>query len=209
MQTHASALPPLVQKANALAEKLGFPLMPDGRPPGHEGPPSACIPQVGRLLGVLVAAKPGGRFAEHGTGSGVGTAWMVSAMAAESRLISVEVDTERAAAVRELFRDVPNLDLRPGDWHAALKDEPPFDLVFMDAGIAEDIARGDWDSLVESVKVGGQIVMDDIVPVELYTPEMQDIVDHKREFAFKDPRLFAVELYTTPITAALIMTRIK
>lgn len=201
-------LPPLVQQANALAEKLGFPLMPEGRPPGYDGPASACIPQVGRLLGVLVAAKPGGRFAEHGTGSGVGTAWMVSAMAPESRLISVEVDAERADAVRDLFKDVPNLDLRSGDWHEALRDEPPFDLVFMDAGIAVDIAGGRWDPLVESVKIGGQIVFDDIVPMELYTPEIQGIVDHKREFAFSNPRVLAVEVRTTPITAALILTRI-
>ena len=120
-----------------------------------------------------------------------------------------ELDAEHAAAVRELFKDVTNLDLKLGDWHKALKDVPPFDLVFMDAGMADDIAGGDWGPLVESVKIGGQIVFDDIVPVELFPPEWQDILDHKREFAFNNPHVLAVEVRTTPITAALILTRIK
>src|SRR4051812_19034009 len=52
------AIPEIVRKAIALAPKLGFPLMPEGRQPGYQGPPSACIPQVGRLLQVLSSSKP-------------------------------------------------------------------------------------------------------------------------------------------------------
>lgn len=54
-------LPPLVQRAVALAEQLGFPLLPEGRSAGYEGPPSACIPAVGQLLRALAATRPGGR----------------------------------------------------------------------------------------------------------------------------------------------------
>ncbi len=55
-------LPEMVRNAVALATKLGFSLMPEGRPVGYHGPPSACIPQVGRLLQVLTSSKPGGRI---------------------------------------------------------------------------------------------------------------------------------------------------
>jgi hypothetical protein len=48
-------IPGLVQQAISLAEELGFPLMPEGRPAGSQGPPSACIPEIGRLLSVLAA----------------------------------------------------------------------------------------------------------------------------------------------------------
>ena len=62
----AIELPEIVRKANALADALRFPLMPEGRPLGYDGPPSACIPQVGRLLQTLAAGKPGGLIGEFG-----------------------------------------------------------------------------------------------------------------------------------------------
>src|SRR3990172_6897337 len=68
----AIELPEIVRKANALADALRFPLMPEGRPLGYDGPPSACIPQVGRLLQTLAAGKPRGLIGELGTGAGVG-----------------------------------------------------------------------------------------------------------------------------------------
>jgi predicted O-methyltransferase YrrM len=100
-------LPEIVRKANALANQLNFPLMPEGRPVGYQGPPSACIPQVGRLLKVLASAKPGGRIGEQGTGAGVGTAWLASGLCGDAHLISVEIDPVRAKEVAKLFADYP------------------------------------------------------------------------------------------------------
>ncbi|NJK57430.1 MAG: hypothetical protein HC939_16195 [Pleurocapsa sp. SU_5_0] len=48
-------IPKIVQKAIALANELEFPLMPQGRPIGYQGSPTACIPEMGRLLSVLPA----------------------------------------------------------------------------------------------------------------------------------------------------------
>ncbi len=202
-------LPTLVQKANALAEKIGFPLMPEGRPVGYQGPPSACIPEVGRLLMVLAAAKPGGRFAEQGTGAGVGAAWMASGMSKDSSLVSVELDAERAAAARTLFTEYPNVEIRMGDWHTVLEKEPPFDLVFMDAGVRPELQDDTWDKLTETAKIGGLIVMDDVIPLELLGQEGEGYVDYKREFAFRNPRVLATEVRTTPTTIALILTRLS
>src|SRR5437879_7330798 len=50
----------------------------------------ASEPQTGSLLRTLAASKPSGRFLELGTGTGVGTAWLLAGMDERSRLESVE-----------------------------------------------------------------------------------------------------------------------
>jgi predicted O-methyltransferase YrrM len=202
-------LPEIVRKAISLANELGFPLMPEGRPAGHKGPPSACIPQVGKLLRVLVSAKPGGRIGEQGTGAGVGTAWLASGLRGDARLISVEIDPSLATAVAGLFADYPNVEIRAGDWHDTMNPNEPYDLLFMDAMSRAELVPSKWDIFVDLVSIGGQIVMDDLTPVELWPPDWEDTIDAKREFAFANPRVIGVEVRTTPTTSALIVTRIQ
>jgi predicted O-methyltransferase YrrM len=57
--------------------------------------------EVGRLLQVLAAGKPGGQIWEHGPGAGVGTAWLASGLSADTQLISAEVNP---------------VDLWPSEW---------------------------------------------------------------------------------------------
>jgi hypothetical protein len=52
-------LPPLVERANALARETGFPLTRQEAAPGIA---SACLPGVGRFLAVLAAGCRGGRI---------------------------------------------------------------------------------------------------------------------------------------------------
>ena len=52
----------------------------------------ASEPRTGALLATLAASKPGGRFLELGTGTGFGTAWLLSGMDDASRLETVDVD---------------------------------------------------------------------------------------------------------------------
>ena len=202
-------LPEIVQKANALAKELNFPLMPEGRPAGYQGPASACIPQVGRLLQVLASGKPDRRIGEQGTGAGVGTAWLASGLRGDAKLISVEIDPTRARAAAKLFAEYPNVEIRTGDWHSMMSPNEPYDLLFMDAMPRGDLVPEKWDSVIELVKIGGQMVMDDLTPVEQWPPEWDDIVDAKREFAFANSRVVGTEVRTTPITSALIVTRIR
>lgn len=202
-------LPELVQEAVRLAQALDFPLMPEGRPVGFKGPASACIPEMGQLLRVLAVSCADGRIAESGTGAGIGTAWMVSGMSPQASLISAELDTRLAQAASELFQDYGNVDIRAGDWLAVLADEAPFDLFFMDAGTRRHLDPGNWDNFTEMVNIGGQIVFDDLAPLELWPPAWDDLVDLKREFAFHNPRVVGTEVRTTATQAALIVTRIK
>ena len=202
-------LPDLVVKANQLANELGFPLMLEGRPTDYQGPPSACIPQVGKLLQTLAAGKPNGSIGEIGTGAGVGTAWLASGMIGNAHLISAEIDITRANAVKELFGHHPNIEICSGDWHSTMDMNRPFDLLFLDAAPRKDLEYGNWDKMIQYVKIGGQIVMDDLIPIEQWPPEWKSNVDMKREFALTNPRAIGVEIRTTAKTSAVILARIK
>ena len=62
--------------------------------------------KTGSLLRALAASKPRGRFLELGTGTGVGTAWLLAGMDRHSRLVSVETDPEvQRVAKRNLSHD--------------------------------------------------------------------------------------------------------
>src|SRR4029434_9084680 len=62
--------------------------------------------KVGALLATLAASKPGGRVLELGTGTGHGTAWLLSGMDAASTLDTVDNDANVfAVAQRHLGAD--------------------------------------------------------------------------------------------------------
>jgi hypothetical protein len=79
----------------------------------------------------------------------------------------------------------------------------------MDAAPRQHLDPENWDHVTEMVKVGGQIVFDDLAPLELWPPHWDDLVDLKREFAFHNPRVVGTEVRTTATQVALIVTRIK
>jgi predicted O-methyltransferase YrrM len=124
-------------------------------------------------------------------------------------LISAEVNPVLAVAVAELFADYSNIDIRAGDWHKVMRTDAPYDLLFMDAGIRADLEPANWEALTELIKIGGQIVMDDLTPIELWPTNWDNITDRKREFAFANPRVVGAEVRTTPTTTALIVTRLR
>ena len=105
-------LPPQVVRANELARELGFPLTREEAGPGQ---PSACLPGTGRFLAVLAAGCRNGRIGEIGTGAGIGTAWMASAMPADCTLVTVEVDQRLAAAVAGLMAADHKVEVLAGD----------------------------------------------------------------------------------------------
>jgi predicted O-methyltransferase YrrM len=168
----------------------------------------SSIPEVGRLLAMLAAARPQGRFAEVGTGCGVGSAWIASALAPEAMFVTVENDEERAAAAGRLFEELPNLRVLQGDWHVLLPPEGPFDLVFLDGGHWKrgDVAA-ESEQALELVAPGGVVVIDDLTPEALWPEDWRGRPDPAREFWLEDPRLRAVEILTTPRTGAILATK--
>ncbi len=183
-------IPPLVARATAIAERMAF--------------TQSCWPEVGRLLAVLAGSVREGVIGEIGTGCGVGAAWMAGALSPNTRLITVESDATRAEAAREILMPAPGVQALHGDWHDILA-HGPFDMLFADGGHAK---RHEPEVLLEALRPGGLVVLDDMTPEEQWPPEWRGQPDLVREFWLNEPRLAATEILTGPRMAVIVATRI-
>jgi predicted O-methyltransferase YrrM len=174
--------PPLVTRALEFAEARGI-----GRPgQGENGP----------LLHVLAARRGITRAAEIGAGSGVGAAWIVSALLPATPFFTAQADPEYAAAIATFYADDPNVAVLTGSWRGTLPPEAPFDLLFVAAGDAKD----DVDAAIGLLAPGGTAVLDDFRPDPAFT-------DLGRDAWLEHPLLTAVELWVTPRRRALVAVR--
>jgi predicted O-methyltransferase YrrM len=170
-----------VRRAEAAASRLGF--------------TASCLPEVGRLLHVLAGERGRARVGEIGTGAGVGAAWIVSALDPAVQFLTCEPDPRLAAAAADLFRDDPNVRVLHGGWKDALVPEAPFDLLFVDGGGA----KAD-PAVVGMLAPQATAVVDDLTPG-------RPGPDPVRELWLGHPDLAAVEILTTPSTAAIVAVR--
>jgi predicted O-methyltransferase YrrM len=148
----------------------------------------SSIPEVQRLLQVLAAGK---RSAETGTAFGEGAAAIASVAAS---LVTVECNRERAAIAADRLSGFDNVELIVGDWRDHLPDRAPFEFLFFDAG------KFDEAQAIELVAPGGLLLKDDLTPG-------WPGPDPVRELLFNHPQLIAVEILTTPQTAAIVASR--
>ena len=130
---------------------------------------------------------------EIGTGAGVGTAWLASALPPGVALVTAERDERLARAVAELFADDQDVDVLEGDWRERLSPHAPFDLVFVDAGDAKD----DPDAVLALASPGATIVLDDF-------SAGWEGVDPRRDRWLRHPLLVAVELGTGEGARAIV-----
>ena len=172
--------PLLVERAEQSARELGF--------------ERSCTDEVGRLLHALAAQRGRARVGELGTGAGVGTAWLASALQPGVPLYTVEGDARLAAAARGLFADDPDVYVLEGDW-TEVAAEAPLDLLFVDA----TPAKADPE-VVGLLAPGGTAVLDDL------TPGYAD-PDPVRELWLGHPRLAAVEVAVSPDMAVIVAVR--
>ena len=197
-------IPALVEQARAAARRIGFPVTRDD--PGH-GRGSASLPGTGRFLAVLAAGCTGGSIAELGTGTGIGSAWMAAAMPADCTLVTAEIDPARAAAAAEALGGDDRVRVLTGDWSALLPALGPYDLIFCDSGVRDTTT---FSGLVDLIKPGGRIVMDDVTPL-LALPADSPFrqADPKREFFAGEPRLVWTEVVLPDLENSLLIgTRI-
>lgn len=171
----------------------------------------SSIPEIGRLLAVLAASRPRGRLAEIGTGTGVGSAWVASAMGEEASFVTVEIDDDRAAASERLFAGLPNVRVLHGDWHEVLPPEAPFDLLFFDGGgwkrSPPHQMRAESERALELVSAGGVVAMDNLTPEHLWPSDGPDWPAALREFWLRNEALTATEILTTPDTSAILAVK--
>jgi predicted O-methyltransferase YrrM len=135
----------------------------------------------------------------------VGLAWLASGARPGTRLVSVEIDTERAGLVASLFADLPHLAVLPGDWRE-IYQEAPFDLLVLDGG-AHGKSGGIPGGPEELLKPGGTVVIDDLTPASTWPPRFGGQVDQARMHWLTHPALDAAELRLAPELAALVATR--
>jgi predicted O-methyltransferase YrrM len=178
--------PPLVERAVAFAARRGF--------------SRSCAPEVGALLHVLAARRGIVRAAEIGTGCGVGTAWIVSALAPGVPFFTAEIDSDLAAATRELFAEDPDATVLTGDWRETLPAEAPFDFLFLDA--AKQRPDLDGATVLGLLTPGATIVLDDLTPGRTGP-------DPVRDFWLNHPHLVSTELLTSLERAAIVAVKVK
>lgn len=145
------SLPEPVRLATEAAERAGFSM--------------SCDPGTGRLLAVLAAAVPAsGRVLELGTGTGVGTAWIIGGLHGRDdvEVVTVEIDPVTAALAAQQAWP-PWARFITGDAIEVIRDAGDFDLIFADA------QGGKWEGLdvtIAALRPGGQLLVDDMRPPE-------------------------------------------
>ena len=123
----------------------------------------ASEPKTGTLLRALAASKPAGRILELGTGTGVGTAWLLAGMDAGSRLDTVDNDPAAQDVARRHLGHDRRVTFHLADGAAFLKRLPAlaFDLVYADTWAGKFT---DLDAALALVRIGGIYLVDDLLP---------------------------------------------
>jgi predicted O-methyltransferase YrrM len=142
-------LPPVLEAIHRDTQQLGFTMASD--------------PQTGSLLRTLAATKPGGQFLELGTGTGIGTAWLLAGMDASARLISVDNDTSVLEIARRHLGHDPRVTFHLADGADFLTHLAPlsFDFVYADTWPGKFT---DLDRALDLLRVGGIYLVDDLLP---------------------------------------------
>jgi len=100
-----------------------------------------------------------------------------------------------AGAAERVLTSVPNVRVIHGDWREILQ-HGPFAFLFVDAAAPK---QHESETLLEALRPGGVIVLDDL------TPGRQN--DPMREFWLTDPRVVATEVLVSATEAVILATR--
>jgi len=116
---------------------------------------------TGSLLKTPAASKPGGRFLELGTGTGMATAWIVAGLDKESSLITIENNELLIEVAKKHINDsrVGFILADAYEWPKDYKDEK-FDFIFADAMPGKYEL---FDETIEILKKGGFYIIDDML----------------------------------------------
>ncbi len=118
----------------------------------------------GRLLQVLLGTIQARKVIELGTLGGYSAIWMARALPADGRLITLELEPERAELARRYIRRAgleDRLEVRVGEALVLLGElagDGPYDAVFIDADKENYPAYLDW--CAANVRSGGLVIGD-------------------------------------------------
>ena len=149
--------------------------------------------RVGALLASLAASKPAGHFLELGTGTGHGTAWLLSGMDDRSTLDTVDTDHRVVdVARRHLGADRRvTFHVMDGAEYLRRATSAHFDLIYADAWPGK---FSHLDEALALLRPGGIYVIDDLLPQanwpEGHAPKVPALVaDIERREAFTTVKL--------------------
>ncbi|WP_306355819.1 O-methyltransferase [Nocardia sp. CC213A] len=154
----------------------------------------SCTDRTGAMLRALAASKPGGRLLELGTGTGVGTAWLLAGMDPDARLITVEADPVRCAVARGVIMGDRRVSLHCGDaaeWLTTVAGAP-FDLVFVDCRPGKFSHRAE---LFARLAPGALYVVDDLLPQPTWPEDHQQRVDRFLTEIHAEPALVCTAMH--------------
>ncbi|MEO6721959.1 MAG: class I SAM-dependent methyltransferase [Ferruginibacter sp.] len=115
------------------------------------------------LLRTLAASKPGGKFLELGTGTGLSTAWILDGMDNDSSLLSIDNDPAFLDIAKRFLGDDKRLNLIAsdgGEWIDNNKDLK-FDYIFADTWHGKYLLL---DEALSMLNKGGLYIIDDMLP---------------------------------------------
>ena len=148
----------------------------------------ASEPQTGSLLRTLAASKPAGQFLELGTGTGVGTAWLLAGMDASSRLDSVDSDATVSAVARRHLGHDRRVTFHVSDAASFLVAvaAPRFDFIYADTWAGKFTHL---DLALSLLRPGGIYFVDDLLPQPSWpkehgpkVPRLIDQLEHRDGF---------------------------
>ncbi len=183
-------IPPLVKRAINLSNQMQTKY--------------ACTDSIGRLLQLMVNQYQSGVIAEIGTECGCGAAWIISALSPNCSFVTVEEDAALAAVARALFENYPNVQALHGKWQDILIYRP-FSFLYLNINRVDTAAR---EPLLQSLRMGGTIVLSGMVPQDSLPVELRQQVDPVRDFWLNDPRLLATELPINQGEALVVASRV-
>lgn len=119
-------------------------------------------PIVGRLLELLIFSAQPRLVVEVGTFTGIATLFMAAALPPGARLVTCEIDPERAAFARSRFAAspfAPVIELVEGPALATIQDlDDPVDFAWVDGDKRENVAL--YEALVERLSPHGLLACD-------------------------------------------------
>ena len=136
---------------------------------------------IGSLLKTLITSKPKSNILELGTGIGLSLSWMIDGMDSQSKLISIDNNPKLIEIAKNYFGKDKRVEIICADgteWIKSYKGEK-FDLVFADAWPGK---YSEVDEILDSIKVGGLYIIDDMLTQPNWPKGHQENVDRLIEY---------------------------
>ena len=115
------------------------------------------------LLRTLASSKPSGKFLELGTGTGLGTSWILDGMDSSSSLLSLDFDKDVLSIAEQYLGDDKRLTLicaDGGEWIEKNK-HLKFDYIFADTWHGKYFLL---EEVISMLNDGGFYIIDDMLP---------------------------------------------